>query len=195
MATAVKAPPVSVQEYLERERAAETKSEYHNGEVIPMPGASFKHNLLVSAIIGLLYEQVLRQGCNICPSDMRVYSGDSYVYPDVVIVCGEPQLEDTHMDTLLNPTVLFEVLLPSTASYDRGDKFVRYRTLASLRDYVLVAQESVHVEHYARQGEQWLLSEHRALDDMLKLSGVDCSLHLSDLYERALFTAEPNEDE
>jgi Uma2 family endonuclease len=115
---------------------------------------------------------------------VRVNRTGLYTYPDVVVACGEILFEDDQVDTLLNPVVVIEVLSPSTEAYDRGEKFAHYRRLDSLREYVLVAQDRVRVERYVRQGEQWILSELSALDDVLALAAIDCQVGLREIYER-----------
>jgi Uma2 family endonuclease len=116
---------------------------------------------------------------------VKVQPSGLYTYPDVAVVCGSPQLEDEHFDTLLNPTVLIEVLSPSTARYDRGFKAEHYRRLDSLREHLLIAQDEPHVQRYRRQGERdWLLTEFRGLDEVVELSSIDCTLALKDVYDR-----------
>lgn len=115
-----------------------------------------------------------------------------YTYPDVVAVCDEPRFEDTHIDTLLNPLVIVEVLSESTEAYDRGEKFAHYRRLDTLREYVLVAQDKVRVEHYVREGEQWILSEISDSDGTLHLASVDCHVMLAAIYEKVEFLPETN---
>lgn len=177
---------VSPEEYLERERAEPLqKHEYRDGEIIPMSGASYVHGLIVTNIVYALQGQLLDGDCTVTSTDLRVWAGqaDLFTYPDVVVVCGAPQFSDAHQDTLLNPALLVEVLSPSTQDYDRGGKFARYRTLDSLRDYVLVAQDTAHVEHYARQPEgRWLLSEVRGRDAAIELASIECRLALDDVY-------------
>ena len=137
-------------EYLAKERKALTKSEYRDGQIYASPRASRKHNLIAVHVTGELYGQLKIRSCEVYTTDMRVKvrSAGLYTYPDVVIVCDEPRFEDSHFDTLLNPTVLIEVLSPSTAAYDRGEKFAAYQKLDSLCEYVLISQDSVCVEHY-----------------------------------------------
>jgi Uma2 family endonuclease len=181
---------VPVAEYLRRERASDTKSEYYNGKIVAMTGASLRHNLLVFTILGILYTQFKGRSCRAFPSDMRVKVSKTgvYAYPDVIAMCDEPQLEDEHFDTLLNPNVIIEVLSPSTALYDRGEKFKHYRTIPSLADYVLVAQEEYRVEHYARKSaHEWLLTEYTQPDDVVTLASVDAQLRLADIYEKVEF--------
>jgi Uma2 family endonuclease len=120
---------------------------------------------------------------------MRVHISTTglYTYPDVTVICGEPRFDDSELDTLLNPTLLIEVLSPSTESYDRGKKFANYRTLDSLREYVLVAQEEVRVEVFTRQdGGHWLLSEASRIDETIPLASIGCELRLADVYDRVI---------
>ena len=177
-------------DYLRLERAAETKSEYVNGEMRPMPGASRKHNLIATNLLASLHFQLRKSQCEVYPSDMRVKvaATELITYPDISIVCGEPHFDDNYKDTLLNPTLLVEVLSPSTAAYDRGDKFENYRQLASLQEYLLVAQDKMHVEHYCRQPDHtWLFTEFKQASDHLHLPSVHCELTLADIYEKVTF--------
>ena len=180
------------EEYLAKERKALTKSEYRDGQIHTMPGASRKHNLIAVHITGELYIQLRTRSCEVYTNDMRVKvsSAGLYTYPDVVVVCEEPRFEDTHFDTLLNPTVLIEVLSPSTAAYDRGDKFASYQKLDSLCEYVLISQDSVCVEHYLRQGQAWDLTEFRSLDDVFHLVSIGCELSLRAIYAKVQFSQE-----
>ncbi len=189
---AVAKTTISPEEYLAQERQAETKSEYVDGEVYAMTGASGPHNTISVNLILALGPQVRSGSCNIYANDMRVRVGRrAYLYPDVVVVCGEVELEDDGVDTLLNPTLVVEVLSPSTEDYDFGKKFALYRSIPSLQEYVLVAQDRCHVVHYARQGDNtWLLSETRSLDDAISLSSIGCRLALRDVYQRVEFPAE-----
>lgn len=178
---------VSPQEYLRLERQAEYKSEYLNGEIFAMSGASRKHNLLtVNFGIGL-GQQLKGKGCEVYISDMRVKVRDTglYTYPEVVVVCGGPEFEDEHVDTLLNPTLLVEVLSPSTERYDRIAKTSYYRTLDSLKEHLLVSQDEIRVEQYVKQADgTWLMIEHRSLDSNVELQSIGCSLGLRDIYDK-----------
>ena len=180
------------EEYLARERKAMTKSEYRNGQIHAMPGASRKHNLITGNTLVELHLQLRNRECEVYPSDMRVKvsSTGTYTYPDVVVVCDEPRFGDTHFDTLLNPTVLIEVLSPSTAAYDRGDKFAAYQKLDSLSEYVLISQDAVRVEHYLRQEQEWDLTEFRSLADVFSLVSIDCELSLQAIYAKINFSQE-----
>lgn len=182
---------VTPEEYLAAERAAETKSEYVDGEVYAMTGASEPHNTISINLVLTLGPQVRSRGCNIYTSDMRVRVGRrAYLYPDVVVVCGEAQFKDDQVDTLLNPTLILEILSPSTAAFDKGEKFDMYRTLNSLQEYLLVAQERCHIIHYVRQGDTtWLLSETRDMNARLDLPSVGCTLSVAEVYDRVTFDA------
>ena len=186
MATVAAQTYFTPEEYIALERKAEYKSEYFDGHIIAMSGASSKHNLITGDIFYGLYPQLIGHGCEIFTSDMRVRPslGDAYFYPDVVVVCGEPEFEDDTFDTLLNPIVIVEVLSPSTEAYDRGEKFARYKHLTSLQEYLLVSQDKVSVEHHRRHGTQWMLSHYRALEEVLRLPAIGCELPLHDIYAR-----------
>ncbi len=174
------------------ERQAETKSEYLRGEMFAMSGASREHNLIAANVNRELGQQLRERPCEVYQADMRVKVRVTglYTYPDVTVVCGEPQFEDAEVDTLLNPTVLVEVLAPSTADYDRGGKATHYRSLPSLQEYVLISQDRALVEHYARQGpDQWLLTERYSLDDTLLLNSIHCRLPLAEIYLKVRFPA------
>src|SRR5436853_6974426 len=154
---------VSPDEYLRLECQAEYKSEYLNGEIFAMSGASRQHNLITVNIGAELNRQLRGKPCEAYMSDMRVKvrSNTFYTYPDVAVVCGEPQFEDKEVDTLLNPTLLVEVLSQSTERYDRISKTSYYRTIDSLQEHLLVAQHEVRVEQYLRQPDgQWRPTNH-----------------------------------
>ena len=180
------------EEYLARERKALTKSEYRDGQIHAMPGTSRAHNLITVHVTGELYIQLRTRSCEVYPSDMRVKvsAAGLYTYPDVIVVCDEPRFDDTHLDTLLNPTVLIEVLSPSTAAYDRGEKFASYQKLDSLYEYVLISQDSVRVEHYLRQGQAWDLTEFHSLSDVFQLVSIECELSLQAIYAKVQFSEE-----
>ncbi len=185
-------PRFTPAEYLELERAAPYKSEFYKGEIFAMAGAGEEHNTITFNLAALLAPQLRGRPCRGFTTDLRVKMVDApvfYTYPDVVVVCGERQFEDASVDTLLNPTVLIEVLSPSTEGYDRGNKFAFYRRIPSLQTYILIAQDRPLVEAYARQldGRQWLLSEANDLSETLSLPAVGCTLRLADVYENVVF--------
>jgi Uma2 family endonuclease len=191
------------EEYLAIERQAETKSEYFNGEMFPlrgmgkshdafaMVGASRKHNIITANIIVALGQQLRDKPCEIYPSDMRVRvpATGLYTYPDVVIAWGEPNFDDDYVDTLLNPTLIVEVLSPSTASYDRTRKFGHYRKVESLAEYLLVAQDEYKIEQYVKQPDgRWLLSDISSLEARVELVSIQCTLNLADVYAKVELT-------
>jgi Uma2 family endonuclease len=175
------------QEYLALERQAQDKSEYFNGEVFAMSGASRKHNLICVNLAATLHLQLQQRPCEVYAGDMRVKVSRTglYTYPDVVVVCGEPQFEDTALDTLLNPTLIIEVLSASTEDYDRGRKFEHYRTLISLQEYVLVAQDTLHLTYYVRQSDDtWVLSDAVLEKATIFLPSIQCHLLMTDVYAK-----------
>jgi Uma2 family endonuclease len=175
------------QEYLEIDRKSEFKSEYIDGQIVAMTGASREHNLIVTNIVRELSLQLKGRPCELYPSDMRVRvpaTGD-YAYPDAVVVCGEPQFEDGNVDILVNPTLIIEVLSDSTESYDRGKKFRNYRSIKSLAEYVLVAQDDYRIEQFVRQTNgQWLLTETRSSEGVVELETIECKLLLKEVYDK-----------
>ena len=189
-------PHYTPEQYLAMEREAETKHEYFDGEIFAMSGASRSHVRLVTNLVVSLNNQLGDRPCSVYAADLRVRVDRTglYTYPDVIVVCGEERFADDHEDTLLNPTVIFEVLSPSTESYDRGKKFRHYRTLDSLREYVLVSQEEPRIEQYVRQpGDEWLLHDAAGLDAELTLRSVDATLRLADVFNKIEFP--PAEEE
>ena len=172
------------EEYIAAERKATLKSEYLSGEIIAMSEASDTHNLITMNTSTGLYNQLIERRCRVYASDMRVgiSAGVSYFYPDIAVTCYKPRFEDDVFDTLINPQVVIEVLSDSTANYDRGEKFRRYRQLKSLQEYLLISQDQVYVEHYLRQGKQWILSEFSALENVLPLASIGAELSLNQIY-------------
>ena len=158
-----------------------------------MAGASREHNLIAANLGGEIRSQLKGRPCEIYINDMRVLVSRSglYTYPDLIVVCGEPRFLDDKFDTLLNPTVIVEVLSPTTESYDRGKKFGHYRRLESLKEYVLVAQDEVFVERYSRQGDIWELSDWTSMDETLSLASIDCHVPLREVYARIEFPDAP----
>lgn len=195
----------TIEEYLAAERAALERHEYLDGEIYEMAGESLAHGDICINLAGELYNQLRGTPCRALSKDMKVLSGPLlktrrttkglFSYPDLVVVCGEPQFHDERRDVLLNPTVIVEVLSPSTEAFDRGEKFRRYRThLASLTDYLLVAQTMPLVEHYRRQDRQrWELISVEGLEDSLSIASIDCTLRLTEVYDRVAFPTEPPE--
>jgi Uma2 family endonuclease len=196
MASAAFEKRFSPQEYLALERKADFKSEYYDGFITAMAGTSREHNLITLNLGREISSQLKKRPCEAYVSDMRVHVDRTgpYTYPDVVVVCGEPQFEDDEVDTLLNPTVIVEALSPTTEAYDRGKKFLHYRRLPSLREYVLVSQDKVLVERYTRQGDDWLLTELNQINDTLRLASIDCEVPLREIYAKVKLGADAATD-
>jgi Uma2 family endonuclease len=180
---------MTVEEYLAFERASETKHEFWGGLVYSMAGASRRHVAITGSTFASLYTQLRKRPCQVYSNDMRVRIGrsDDFAYPDIVLTCDAPRFDDSDLDTLLNPKVIIEVLSESTERHDRGGKFAGYRAIASLQDYILVNQNRPMVEHFARKGDQWILSIHSTLDAVIHLPSIDCTLQLIEMYEKADF--------
>lgn len=186
MGSAAAQPRYTSVEYLALERLAETKSEYVDGAIVAMSGASRAHILVTGNIGRDLNLQLRGRPCEVYVADMRVKVSETglYTYPDVAVACGDIRFEDAHVDTLLNPIVIVEVLSPPTEAYDRGAKFAHYRRLPSLQEYLLAAQDRPNVERYVRQGDGWLLSEAIGLHGTVHLAAIDCELALREIYDK-----------
>lgn len=180
---------ISSEDYLRRERLAEEKSEYVDGYVYAMSGASIPHNYLASNLMITIGSALKGSPCRPLGSDMRVRTPASrlFTYPDLVIVCGQLELHDEQKDTLLNPTVIIEILSPSTEKWDRGGKFARYQSIPSLQDYVLVSQDIPRIERFSRSGEEWTLANSDGLEAVLRLPSVGVDVSLADIYEDVEF--------
>ena len=186
--TAIAKTLVSEEAYLEEERKALNKSEYYKGEIFAMAGASSLHNSIVSALIGELYGFLKGKSCKVFPSDLRVHNSDNtlYTYPDVTIVCGKGEYLDNELDTLINPTVIIEVLSPSTENYDRGTKFKLYRSIPSLKNYILVSSTEYAAEVFTRKdNDEWLLNTTKEKNGHIHISAINYDLLLSDIYAQA----------
>ncbi len=182
--------PITPEEYLARERLADTKSEYYDGEIFAMAGASLEHVRISTNVVIDLGRQLLGSPCEAFTSDLKVRANEmTYAYPDVTVVCGEAQFADAETGVLLNPTLIVEVLSPNTEAWDREGKFERYRERASLRECLLIAQERPHVEYYARQPDgQWLLAVATGLQEVLALASIGCELTLARVYHKVTFS-------
>ena len=175
--------------YIASERRAKYKSEYIDGEIFAMSGASLGHTLITLDIATELNIQLRGSTCKVVTNDMRVRTAPKgpYFYPDVVVFCGTPQFEDNVFDTLLNPILVVEVLSPSTEVYDRGEKFSHYQRLMSLQEYILVSQDRMRVDHHRLIGTQWVGKEFHTPEDVLLLDSIECKLPLQDIYSRVAF--------
>lgn len=175
------------EEYLAIERRAEERSEYVDGVIYAMSGASFKHNVIVANVVAELVQQLKGRPCRALPSDIKVRMPDSrrFFYPDVSVVCGEPEFHDERSDVILNPTLIVEVLSESTAGFDRGEKFQAYQQLDSLREYLLISQDKIFIEQYVRQArEKWTYIAMVGLESALALPSVECTLSLKAVYDK-----------
>jgi Uma2 family endonuclease len=180
-------PTYSPEQYLALERAAQQKHEYFNGEIFALAGASERHNLIVVNLVAAIHAQLKGTACKVYSNDMRlkVSATGLYTYPDIVALCEEARFDDEQRDTLINPSLIIEVLSTPTESYDRGEKFAHYRRIESLAEYLLISQDKYRVEHYVRQADnQWLMSEASKLEERIELPSIKCSLLLSDVYEK-----------
>lgn len=178
-------PKMTPEEYREFERNSDQKHEYLDGEIYMMAGATPNHNLISSSVNFALYSQLRGKGCFLYSSDMRVKVEKTglYTYPDMTIVCGKPEYEDTKPQTLLNPIMIIEILSPSTEKDDRGKKFQHYRNLQSLQEYVLISQNSYRIEKFAKRTNiEWLFSDTSDIDSVIELPSIDCTLRLSEVY-------------
>jgi len=176
----------TVEEYLAIERAAESRSEYIDGQIYAMTGASRAHNLITLNLASALHAALSGSPCEVYASDMRVKVADTalYAYPDVVVACPPLDWLDGRMDTLGNPVVIVEVLSPSTEGYDRGPKFLRYQRLAALRHYVMISQDALKIEHYRRDGTGWRFDVLEDAADVLALESIGAQVGLAAIYAR-----------
>jgi Uma2 family endonuclease len=174
------------QEYLELEATAEQKSEYHNGEIIPMTGGSINHNRITGNVYAFLKYNLRGKGKEAFTCDLRVWIDryQRYVYPDVLVIQGNPVLHDDRTDTIINPCLIVEVLSKSTQSYDHTDKFRYYRSIPHFQEYLLINQYEYSIEHYRKTGEgEWLLREYETENAKIRLSTIDVEIAISDIYE------------
>ena len=185
---------LTADDYLALEREAEYKSEFYHGEIFAMAGASESHVTIVGNLSGELRQKLKDRPCKSYANDMRlrVNATGLYTYPDVIVVCGQRIFADDQKDTLLNPTVIIEVLSDSTKDYDRGGKFAHYRKLDSLQEYILVAQDEAHIEQLIRQPDgRWIFSEINGLDAMLRLNSIECEIATAEIFDKVDFPVKP----
>jgi Uma2 family endonuclease len=196
----------TIDQYLEIERQSEERYEYLDGQIFAMAGESIAHGEICANLAGLLHPQLRGTPCRMRVKDTKIRSGPTsrpgstkglFSYPDLVVICGELQFHDEYQDVVLNPTVIIEVLSESTESFDRGEKFQRYRMWnPTLSDYLLVSQTQPVIEHYVRQADgSWLLYSYSDLEQRLFINSINCELHLPDVYERVIFPPEEAEEE
>jgi len=176
---------VSAADYLAGERMASTKSEWLDGYVEAMAGVTMQHALIAANIVGELRARLRDSACSVFGSDLRIKAGSGlYTYPDATVICEAARFDDAVRDTVVNPTALFEVLSSSTEAFDRGEKFHRYRRIASLQTYAMVSQDLARIECYHRTGDAWVLVEHDGLEASASLPAMGCELPLHEVYAR-----------
>lgn len=187
-------PYITEEMYLEYERQSTVKHEYYNGAIYAMAGASEQHSIIALNLAATLHTQLRGRPCRAYPSDMRVkvVKTGLNTYPDFTIVCGQSQFTDpVKRDTLTNPTVIIEILSASTERYDRGMKFQHYRTIDSLKEYILVSQDKYHIERFMRQeNNEWVLSEAIGLEAVISIASIHGALALQDVYEQVVLVPE-----
>lgn len=195
----------TIENYLNIDRSEDERYEYLDGEIYLMAGESDAHGDISTNLIGILYNNLKGTNCRARAKDTKVRSGSlpqkprstkgMFSYPDVVVICGEPQYLDEHLDVILNPSVIFEVLSESTEQFDRGEKFLRYGNWnPTLTDYVLVSQDKPLVEHYIRQSDGgWILYRYSGLDADFTVEMIDCRFKLADIFDRVEFPPEIEE--
>jgi Uma2 family endonuclease len=189
MEISLQRPCVTPEQYLAQERNADHRSEYVNGHIFAMAGAGRRHNQITFNIAVSLGTQLKGRKCIAYASDMRIKIARTslYTYPDIVATCHEPLFEDTELDTLLNPSMIVEVLSDSTEAYDRGAKFAYYRRLPSLQEYLLIAQNHVSVEQFIHKDDRWTLIETDHRESVIRLDSINCTLSLADIYDKVEF--------
>nr|WP_295933545.1 Uma2 family endonuclease [uncultured Dyadobacter sp.] len=176
----------SEQEYLELEREAEYKNEYYRGEIFAMAGAGRNHNRITENLAGEIYIALRGKSCQSFSRDMRIHIPENtlYTYPDLLIACGKLEFLDQKSDTLLNPSVIFEVLSPSTVAYDRGEKFHLYRSIKTLMEYVLIDSQKIGADVY-RKGEDdvwYLASTAYEIEGSIEIGRIGFSIRMADIY-------------
>ncbi|MBW4694101.1 MAG: Uma2 family endonuclease [Lyngbya sp. HA4199-MV5] len=180
----------SPEAYLELEEHAEFRSEYHNGQIFPMAGGTPNHNRIVVNLVSALDSAFADQPYDVFTSDLRLWIPRKrlYTYPDVMVVAGELALVEGRKDTITNPVAIVEVLSESTKNYDRGEKFEFYRTLFSFREYLLIDQTKIHVEHCTKTTDNtWLLAEYEDIETTLNFAAIPFQISLTSIYKKVAF--------
>jgi len=193
------APPrhYSPAEYLAQEETADFRSEYHNGEIIPMTGGSLNHNRISGNLFALLKIALRGTAANAFIGDLRlsIPAHNRYTYPDILVIQGSPQFLNDRTDTVLNPILIFEVLSKSTQDYDRGDKFLFYRSIPSLQEYILIDQYRIHLEQFSKLDDRnWNYRPYGPDESALSLTTLGLALPIAEIYEDVVFdAAEPSQ--
>ena len=199
--------PYTIEEYLTIERASEDRHEYMDGSIFAMAGESGAHADICMNLAISIGSQLRNTPCRIRSKDTKVHSGPTpknprmtkgfFSYPDLVVICGEPQYHDEHKDVTLNPVVIIEVLSESTESFDRGEKFQRYQLWnPTLSDYILVSQTASVIEHFTRKNDgSWSYNIRQGLEQQVSIESIHCTLHLAEVYDRVVFPPEEDEEQ
>jgi Uma2 family endonuclease len=177
---------MTVEEYFQLEEASPERHEYVDGEVYAMAGASFAHNQISSNVQANIFQHVANAPCRIYGSDLKVHvkTESAFVYPDLSIICGQPQILEGQNDIIINPSVIIEIVSESTEAYDRGKKFMLYRQIPSLKEYILIASEWISVERFMKNANGiWELNEHSNWDSSLLVETIQYSLTLGSIYK------------
>lgn len=180
----------SEEDFLILERMSKIRNEYYRGEIFAMSGASYQHNQIASALIGDIVAHLKGKECNIFGSDLRVHTllKSFYTYPDAVIICGEPVFVDNEFDTIINPSVLFEILSPSTEEYDRTVKFEFYKNLTTLQQYVLIDSQKILIEVFTKQQDNsWLSQKYENPEHEWVLASINYKSKIKQVYEGVVF--------
>lgn len=188
---------MTVEEYLEMEENSIEKHEYYGGEVFAMAGASFQHNQIVANAQGAIWQFLKDKPCRVYGSDLKVAvkTKSSFVYPDLTIICNGPQFLEGRKEIITNPSVIIEVLSPETGNFDHGEKFMLYRQIPSLQEYILISSMEVLVEKFIRHDSgAWTLTEYRKMEDCFSIDTIQYETTLAELYREVLFEPAVNTD-
>lgn len=191
MSTAPALKYKSIEEYLELEEKSLEKNEYYQGEIFAMAGASFAHNQIVRNALTALDNFLRNTKCQVFPSDLKVHieSNSLFTYPDLSIICGKPEFWNSRIDTILNPSVIIEVLSPATKDYDHGEKFTLYRNIPSLKEYILISSTEVRLEQYIKQApNEWKFIEYQSAEEQITIAAVSFSTLLQEFYRDVDFS-------
>ena len=184
---------LSIKDYIEVEQATNTRYEYHDGTIYAMAGGSIEHGLISGNTYGELKFSLREKGsdCKAINNDVKLHveSLNKFLYPDVMVVCGEMERSTKEKNAVVNPSVIIEVLSNSTEAYDRGDKFFAYRQIATLREYILIHQYKAQIEIYTRKNDLWRITRVEGLDESFTISALDISINLKNVYEDVVFVS------
>jgi Uma2 family endonuclease len=180
----------TIEEYLALEEKADSKSEYIDGDIIPMAGGSENHNQIAGNFYAVMNFALRQENYRVYMSDMRLWIPKRriYTYPDVIVVAGESEFLNNRKDIITNPKVIIEVLSKSTESYDRGNKFIAYSTIPSFEEYLLIEQDTIYVAHYSKtDNKRWSLQQYDEEDERISLTTIPFEITLQDLYNKVKF--------